>query len=494
MLLMETTPLTLSLSRALAHWADKDADRPAVTYDGKTVTRREFDLHTNRLARAYQELGVKENDLVTIGLPNCLEFLEACYAIWKLGATPQPISYALPKFERDQIVELGDPALVIGVEETEGYTMPCLARGYQPDASLSDAELPEVTSNYWRAMTSGGSTGRPKLIYNAPGSEVTINYEDPTAIIDGSALVVGPLYHMANFGVGLQGVALGNHVVVMSRFDPEETLKNLAEHRVSYVFMVPTMMQRIWRLPEDVRNQYDLSGLTRMLHAAAPCADWLKEAWINWLGPEKIWEAYGGTESHGFTVINGVEWLEHRGSVGMVPETFDLKIVDEDGKIVPPGEIGKIYVMPNSGRGTTYKYIGAEPDALPDGYESLGDMGYMDEDGYLYIADRQTDMILCGGANVYPAEVEGAIEAFEGVRSAAVIGIPHEDLGNSIHAIVDFPAGEVTHDDLVVHLTERLARSKIPRTFEFVTEPLRNDAGKVRRTQLRDERIAAAKG
>lgn len=491
--LMETTPLTLSLSRALAHWAEKDADRPAVTYDGKTVTRREFDVHTNRLARAYQALGVKENDLVTIGLPNCLEFLEACYAIWKLGATPQPISYALPKFERDQIIELGQPSLVIGVEDTEGYAMPCLQRGYVPDPSLSNEPLPEITAKYWRAMTSGGSTGRPKLIYNAPGSLIVINEEDPTAVIDASALVVGPLYHMANFGVGLHGLALGNHVVVMGKFDPLETLKNLEKHAISYVFLVPTMMQRIWRLPEEERNAIDLSGLTRMLHAAAPCAEWLKEAWINWIGPERVWEAYGGTESHGFSVINGVEWLEHRGSVGKPPETCDTKIVDKDGKIVPPGVIGKIYMLPKAGRGTTYQYIGAEADALPDGYESLGDLGYLDEDGYLYIADRQTDMILCGGANVYPAEVEGAIEAFDGVRSAAVIGIPHEDLGNSIHAIVDVPEGEVTHDDLVEHLTERLVRSKIPRTFEFVTQPLRNDAGKVRRTQLRDERIAAAK-
>jgi bile acid-coenzyme A ligase len=490
---MEATPLTLSLSRALAHWADKDADKPAVTYDGKSVSRREFDLHTNRLARAYQELGVKQNDLVTIGLPNCLEFLEACYAIWKLGATPQPISYALPKFERDQIIELGQPVLVIGVEETDGYTMPCLQRGYVPDPALSDEPLPEITARYWRAMTSGGSTGRPKLIYNAPGSEITINHEDPSAVIDASALVVGPLYHMANFGVGLQGLALGNHVVVMSKFDPLETLKNLAEHKISYVFLVPTMMQRIWRLPEEERTAHDLSNLTRMLHAAAPCADWLKEAWIDWLGPEKIWEAYGGTESHGFTVINGVEWLEHRGSVGTVPETFDLKIVDKDGKPVRVGEIGKIYMMPKTGRGTTYEYIGAEPDALADGFESLGDLGYMDADGYLYIADRQTDMILSGGANIYPAEIEGAIEAFDGVRSAAVIGLPHEDLGNVIHAIVDVPAGGVSDQALLDHLAERLARSKLPRSFEFVAEPLRNDAGKVRRTQLRDERIAATK-
>ncbi len=480
----------ISMSRILPYWIEKDAEKPAVTHEDRTVTRREFDLYTNRLARAYDALGVRENDLVTIGLPNGIEFLEAVFAIWKLGAIPQPISWALPKLERDKIIELAKSSLVIGVEDTAGYEMPCLAMGYQPDPGLSDEPLPEKTAKYRRAMTSGGSTGRPKLIYNTPGSVTVIEDEDQLTIVDQAALIVGPLYHMANFGGATQGLAHGNHVVIMSKFDPAETLQKLEEYEVASVFLVPTMMQRIWRLPEEVRNRFDHSKLVRVAHAAAPCAGWLKEAWINWLGPEKIWELYGGTESHGFTIITGVEWLEHRGSVGKAPENCDIKIVGEDGKTLPAGKIGKIYMMPAGGRGTTYEYIGAEPDALPDGYESLGDLGYLDEDGYLFIADRETDMILSGGANIYPAEIEGAIEAFDGVRSAAVIGLPHEDLGSVIHAIVDVPAGGVTDQHLIDHLTERLVRYKIPRTFEFISEPLRNDAGKVRRSQLRDERIS----
>jgi bile acid-coenzyme A ligase len=166
-----------------------------------------------------------------------------------------------------------------------------------------------------------------------------------------------------------------------------------------------------------------------------------------------------------------------------------MQIVDEDGKTLGPHEIGEVFILPETGQGSTYRYIGAEPKAIAGGWESLGDMGYMDEDGYLYLTDRQTDMILSGGANIYPAEIEGAIEAFTGVRSCAVIGLPDDDLGNVVHAIVDTPDGDVTEEGLLAHLAERLVRYKIPRSLEFTNEPLRDDAGKVRRKQLRAERI-----
>jgi hypothetical protein len=165
-----------------------------------------------------------------------------------------------------------------------------------------------------------------------------------------------------------------------------------------------------------------------------------------------------------------------------------MKIVGENGETLPPGEVGEVYMRPKAGPGTTYRYIGAEAKKIEGGWESLGDMGRMDEDGYLYLSDRETDMILVGGANIYPAEVEAAIDAFPGVRSSAVIGLPHEDLGNAIHAIVDAPHGNVTKEALLAHLDERLVRYKIPRTVEFVAEPLRDDAGKVRRKALRAAR------
>lgn len=481
----------ISLSRILAHWADVDPDAPAVTHEGRTLTFAELEASSNRLARAYEALGVKENDFVTIALPNGIEFFEATFATWKLGATPQPVSAKLPAFERDQIVELGQPSLVVGVPEGEktpaGVALPA---GYQPDASLSTDPLPEKTAASFKAMTSGGSTGRPKLIVAANPAAWDPDTDWLQFGTQGGVLIPGPLYHNGPFSWAVIGLFKGNHVVVTTRFDAEQTLKLIEQHRIDLVYMVPTMMQRIWNLPEEVRTAYDLSSLKVLWHLAAPCPAWLKEAYIDWLGAEVIWELYGGTEGQGSTVIRGDEWLEHKGSVGKPNPACEMKVVGENGETLPPGEIGEIFIRPLSGPGTTYRYIGAEAKSIEGGWESLGDMGSMDEDGYLYLSDRLTDMILSGGANIYPAEVEAAIDAFPGVRSSAAIGLPHEDLGNAVHAIVDAPGGDVTEEALLAHLNERLVRYKIPRTLEFVNEPLRDDAGKVRRKALRAERVS----
>ncbi|KAB7738641.1 AMP-binding protein [Parvibaculum sedimenti] len=480
----------MSVGQIPAYWAARDPNAPALTHEGRTVTRAEFDARTNRLARAYQEAGVGEGDLVTIGLPNGIEFFEACFATWKLGATPQPVSSRLPKAERDMIVEVGQPTLVVGAEPGMHGGTPCLPIGFEPDESLSDAALPEITARYWKAPTSGGSTGRPKIIVSGmPGA-----FDPDEALyhqqIGRAQLVPGPLYHNGPFSFSMLGFMTGNHIVIMSRFDAEETLRLLAEHKIDWVMLVPTMMHRIWNLPEDVRNKYNLSHLRVALHLAAPCPTWLKEKWIEWLGASRIHELYAGTEAQGGTWITGEEWLEHRGSVGKPNAGCEMKIVGKNGETLPPGEVGEVFMRPLSGPGTTYHYIGADPKQIEGGWESIGDVGYMDEDGYLYLADRHTDMILCGGANIYPAEVEAAIDSFPGVRSSAVIGLPHDDLGNVVHAIIDAPGG-FDEGALKEYLAERLVRYKIPRSFEVAHEPLRDDAGKLRRSALRAERIKA---
>jgi bile acid-coenzyme A ligase len=257
---------------------------------------------------------------------------------------------------------------------------------------------------------------------------------------------------------------------------------------VEWVLFVPTMMQRIWRLPEAVRARYDLSSLRRVMSTGAPSPAWLKRAWIDWLGPERIFEAYGGTERTGGTMISGSEWLAHPGSVGRPTLGRRIRIQRPDGSECAPGEVGEVFMMPPGGRGTTYRYIGAEPVAARDGWETLGDMGWLDAEGFLYLVERKSDMILVGGANVYPAEIEAALDAHPAVRSSAVIGLPDDDLGNRVHAIVDAPA-PVDADELRAHLAQHLAHYKIPRSFEFVSEPLRDDAGKVRRSALREERL-----
>lgn len=479
----------LSLSRILAYWAHQQPDRVAVSHEGREVTFAQLEASSNRLARAYEKFGVKPDDFVTIALPNSIAFFDACFATWKLGATPQPVSAKLPKFELDQIIEVGNPKLVVGADPSAHPGVTTLPVGFEADSTLSTDPLPERTATSWKAMTSGGSTGRPKLIVTK--QPATRDPEDPflNFPMRGSVLIPGPLYHNGPFMWATGGLFKGNTVSITTRFDAEQTLQLIEAQRVDTIYMVPTMMQRVWNLPTDVRLKYDVSSLKTLWHLAAPCPAWLKDAYIEWLGAEVIWELYGGTEGQGGTVITGPEWVAHRGSVGKPNETCEMKIVDEQGNVVPPGVVGEVFMRPKAGPGTTYRYIGAEAKSMDGGWESLGDMGSMDADGYLYLSDRQTDMILSGGANIYPAEVEAAIDAFPGVRSSAVIGLPHADLGNYVHAIVDAPAGVVSKDALLEHLADRLVRYKLPRTVEFVTEPLRDDAGKVRRKSLRAERM-----
>ncbi len=476
-----------SIAQLLADRAAEDPDRPALTHEGVTLTRGALEARTNRLARAFEAMGVAQGRMVTIGLPNGIAFFEAAIATWKLGAIPQPVSARLPQAEFEAIVDLADPALVVGGAALTGSSRPQIDGAFQPAMDLSADRLPERVSPNWKAPTSGGSTGRPKLIVaGEPGAF------DRQAEFLGMApgmthLVPGPLYHNGPFTFASRGLFMGHHVVIMSRFDALETLRLIERHRVNWLMLVPTMMQRIWRLDPAVRNGFDLSSIDILWHLAAPCPAWLKEVWIEWLGPERIWELYAGTEAQGRTVISGGEWLDHKGSVGR-PVGCDIKICDPEGKALPPGEIGEIYMLPETGQGSTYHYVGAEPRALSGGYESLGDMGYLDADGYLYLADRRTDMILSGGANIYPAEVEAAIDSHPAVRSSCVIGLPDEDLGQRVHAIVDAPR-PVSAEELLAFLAERLVRYKVPRSVEFVSEPVRDDAGKVRRSALRAERL-----
>lgn len=482
----------ISLSRIVAHWAGVRPARVALHHEGAEVTWAELEARTNRLARAYQALGVRKDDFVTIALPNGIEFFEACLATWKAGATPQPVSARLPKLERDQIVEVGAPSLVVGVAPNEYAPIACLPADYVPDPALPNTPLPEMTSASYKAMTSGGSTGRPKLIVSKSPAAT-----DPDAAAlnieqQGCMLIPGPLYHNGPFLWAMTALFKGCTVVVTTRFDAEETLRLIEAHKVDVVYTVPTMMRRIWALPDEVRTRYDLSSLKALWHLAAPCPAWLKECFIEWLGPEVIWELYGGTEGQGSTTIQGTEWLKHKGSVGKPVETCEMKVVNEAGETVKAGEVGEVFIRPLAGAGTTYHYIGAEAKAIEGGWESLGDMGWMDADGYLYLTDRLSDMVLVGGANIYPAEVEAAIDAFPGVRSSAVIGLPDDDMGARLHAVIDRPEGPADPAAMQAHLAERLVRYKVPKSFEYVGEPVRDDAGKVRRKALREARITAS--
>ena len=477
---------TMSISRCVTELARRDPDRPAVTVGERTVTRRELDRRTNRLARALATHGVGVGDMVTIALPNSIAFYEVAIAAWKLGATPQPISARLPEAERDAVVALADPAVVVGAEVAGRC---CLPVGFEPDPTLDDGPLPDVVSPEWKAPTSGGSTGRPKLIVAREPGRFDPDEAGMMLMRGGDVqLVPGPLYHNGPFLFSFRGLFTGHHLVVMERFDAEQALRLIEHHRVGFVMMVPTMMQRIWKLPAEVREAHDLSSLHTVLHLAAPCPPWLKQAWIDWLGPERILELYAGTEANGLTVIRGDEWLTRPGSVGRAVGC-EIRILDPDThEELPPGEIGEVYLRSRRGAGATYRYVGAEATVV-DGFDTIGDLGWLDEDGYLYLADRRTDLIIAGGANIYPAEVEAAIDTHPAVRSSAVIGLPDDDLGQRVHAIVD-ATGPLDEEELLAYLGQRLARYKVPRSVELTADgPLRGDDGKVRRSALRQARI-----
>jgi bile acid-coenzyme A ligase len=482
---------TVSLGKRLSELAQERPDRPAVTDHLRSVTWAELDKRTNRIARGLMAAGVKPGDLVTIGLPNSADFIEACFALWKAGATPQPISYRLPRHEAEAVMDLAETPILIAGDTVEGnkprYDVPALLALSDDDSPHEDRIAP-----YYKAPTSGGSTGRPKLILsggpgvtnrNAAGAYRTV--EDDTMIMP------GPMYHNGPFTSAFGGLFKGAHLVLLPRFDAEKTLEAVHTHGGTWMYLVPTMMSRIWKLPEETRAKYDVSTLRTVWHLAAPCPPWLKEAWINWLGHEVIMELYAGTEAQAVTIITGTEWLAHRGSVGKVA-FGEMAAFDGDGNRLPPGEIGEVFMRRPEGSAPSYHYRGASARTLEGGWESLGDIGYFDEDGYLYLADRRTDMILVGGSNVYPAEIEAALDEHPLVQSSAVIGLPDDEMGNQIHAIIQ-PRGDLTEEAVRDHLKSMLVTYKQPRTYEFVAENIRDDAGKVRRTQLRDERIAKLK-
>ncbi|CAM5389002.1 2-succinylbenzoate--CoA ligase [Streptomyces hirsutus] len=341
--------------------------------------------------------------------------------------------------ELDAILELGDPAVVVVepdgpvADRAGAVTVIGLGDG-QPDTDLEPRIAPS-----WKAPISGGSTGRPKIIMS--GRPAVTSGSDPGmwGIERGEqALITAPLHHNAPFATALSTIFLGGSVILLTRLNAERTLSAIDAYGVTWVYLVPTMMRRILALPDEVRSRYPLESLRSAWHCAEPCPTWLKRRWIEWLGPERLWELYAGTEAEAGCTIRGDEWLAHVGSVGQVT-WGEMKLLDPDGaEITEPDVAGEIFMRVTPGTDATYHYIGAEPH-IRDGWSSLGDMGRFDADGYLYLHDRRSDMITVGGVNVYPAEIEAALVEHERVLTAVVIGLPNADTGNHLHAIVHTP-------------------------------------------------------
>ncbi len=453
-----------------------------------TLTRREFDQWSSRLAHRLLEAGVGPGDFVAVILPNCVEHLVATLAAYKAGGTPMPVSYSMPPEERDGLLALASPRCIVGdMDDLEAISRADVhALDAYPD-TLPEGGVP----NPVKALGSGGSTGKPKLIVT-PGPFQFPEGEHPTAkllrfVPDDLQYSPGPLYHNGPFFFTQVMLFHGGRILINERFNAGRMLDLIEEFRPTALNLVPTMMQRMLREP-DVENR-DLSSVRLLWHYAAACPEWAKRGCIELFGPETVLELWAATEATGITVIDGAEWLEHPGSVGRGVLT-EFRIVDEDRKVLPPGEVGEIFSR--FGDGTAgYQYLGAnELETVGDGFVSVGDLGYVDEEGYLYLADRRTDMIISGGANIFPAEVEAVISSHPAVQDVAVVGLVDEDLGRRVHAIVEPRNSSVPPDveELTALCLKELARYKVPRAFEIVAKLPRNEAGKIRRLALREER------
>lgn len=482
-------PLGILLS---AH-AQCTPNHPAFTIAGASHSFAQLDALANRRARDLTARGVRPGDRVILSMANRVEYLECAFALWKIGAVPCPVSHRLHATEFQTILDLSGARLVIGSSDLPVASAKVYNVDTPVDPALPDTPHDPIVSEPGKIANSGGSTGRPKLIMDPMPS---IWGPDKEGYRRGPRLTLlnpGPLYHAAPFNTTAMALAQGTHIVCMARFDAHEWLELVARYKVDYAYMVPTMMTRIAKLPPEMTAKADLSSIQTLLHMAAPCPAPVKRWWIERIGAQHIGEVYGGTERIGVTSIDGEEWLAHPGSVGRASPGQQIIITGEEGEALPPGKIGEIRFRKLSGVGTSYTYIGSESRVSGD-TDSFGDMGWVDEDGYLYIADRRTDMILVGGVNVYPAEIEAAVETLAGVLGCAVIGLPDSEFGNRLHAIVELAPDtpQPAESEFLAQLAGLLSGLKRPRSVEFTTAPIRDEAGKVRRSALREERLPAA--
>ena len=497
-------------------------DKPAViAADGERVlTYGDLDRRSRQVSRLLARLGVQTGDHVALLLPNRPEYFEVAWGAQRRGTYWTPVNWHLTAAEAGYIVADCGARVLFAAAETAHVAAEIAAdrpgltvfvAGGEPgpgqqsyEAAISGQSADQIDDEIDGAVFfySSGTTGRPKGIkpnhaFPPFGSPSTLGLLMNVVFgfgTDSVYLCPAPLYHAApnNFSLGTH--RLGGTVVLMDRFDPAECLRAIQAHRVSHVQFVPTHFVRLLRLPAAQRLACDVSSLRTVVHAAAPCPVEVKRQMIDWLGPCLV-EYYAGSEANGITIIDSADWLAHPGSVGRALGTA-VHIVGDDGAELPAGQDGLIYF-----EGQTFEYHNdpaKTASALDDrGWSTLGDIGHLDEEGFLYLSDRRTDLIISGGVNIYPAEIEAALISHPAVEDVAVIGVPDAEMGQQVLAIVQ-PARQGTGSpdlaaELIEHCRARLATFKCPRSVEFVTELPRLPTGKLLRRQLRAERLDQAR-
>ncbi|MBO0854854.1 MAG: acyl-CoA synthetase [Nocardia sp.] len=508
---MTAAPMTLG-----AH-AERTPDRPAIIMGegGEVVTYAELERRSRAVARALRERGLSVGDHLAILSENNRAFLEIAWAAQRSGLYYTAVNRHLRGPEVQHILDdCGATALVsteamaaavadldlrrISVRICSAGQLPGFAGYEQILATTSDRPIPDECEGR-EMLYSGGTTGVPKGVRKPLPATPLGDPQAPPVLIARGLVVSGPtenavylspapLYHSAPLVFSMSWQRLGATVVLMERFDPKRCLELIERYRVTHTQMVPTMFIRMLRLPGAVRRHYDLSSLIDVVHGAAPCPVPVKQQMIEWLGPI-VNEYYSGTEDIGHTSITAAEWLVHPGSVGRPAQP--CHIVGEDGGELAVGEVGVVYF--EGGRPFQYHNDPERTAAVvgPNGWRTLGDMGCVDEDGYLYLTDRRSHMIVSGGVNIYPQEAENVLAAHPRVLDAAVIGVPHEEMGEEVKAVVQLvdssSAGPDLEAELLAHCRGELATYKCPRTVDFTDELPRDPSGKLYKRLLREQ-------
>ena len=497
------------------HFAKSHPDRAAyiMAGSGERVTYRQLEERSNQGAHFFRSLGLKAGDVIALFMDNSPRYFEIAWAAQRSGLYYTCISSKLTAGEVEYIV--GDCAAQVLI--TSGGVGPVIddLPAHLPGVKLymvGEARAPYASFEAARAgfpttpiadqtagsdmLYSSGTTGRPKGVKPALTGG-PIDAPNPLAMMSSQMfgfpdactyISPAPLYHAAplRWTMGVQ--RNGGTVVVMEKFDPEQMLAAIEKHRVDCGQFVPTHFVRLLKLPQEVRDRYDVSSLKSAVHAAAPCPVPVKEQMIAWWGPI-IHEYYAGTEGNGFCYISSAEWLTHRGSVGR-GLTAEVKICGDDGEALPPRTEGGVYF---SG-GAPLSYHNA-PEKVAEGtnqhgWTTLGDVGWVDEEGYLYLTDRKSFMIISGGVNIYPQELENVLIGHPKVADAAVVGGPHEEMGEQVIAVIQpmdwADAGDELRAELMAYARQHLSHVKAPRVIDFMAELPRHATGKLYKRLIRD--------
>lgn len=523
--LTAATRAAASTGMEIAAVARLDPQRLAIRSPQGDCSFHELNRRANQVARLVRRLGVKAGDAVALLCGNCTEFAEVRFAAHRLGVRLTTVNWHLAPEEAAYIVEDCEAVALFADIRAEAAAVCALSAaslrgayaiggdmpGFQSYRQAVDAEsgddIEQAVLGSMMLYTSG-TTGRPKgVARRSPDPEQAANMQalltavfqfDPDSGHD-RALVTGPLYHSGPFNLCLTTpLTAGIGVVMMDKWDAEETLRLIDRERITHSFFVPTMFVRMLALPEQVRERYDLSSLRFVIHGAAPCPVAVKQRMLDWFGPV-IWEMFAGTEGAG-TIVSPQEWLERPGTVGRSGPD-QIRILDEAGRQLPAGSEGQVWIVNPPQSRFEYHNAPEKTRAVQrDGYFTAGDIGYLDEAGYLFLTGRSAEVIISGGVNIYPQEIDDVLLGHPAVADVACVGVPDAEWGEAVRALVQLAPGRNAGPDLESELFDlcaaHLARQKWPRSIEYIDQIPRSPAGKVLRRQLRDrywpERTAQA--